>query len=520
MIDQEVVGGAVRGLVTLSLNFIEWDQEVCQTVDRRTTACSQESTRMTREHPPSRAIRDVVPAPSLANFWHDRADTGDLGSDRVADLVWLRGTLLLRVVAGAIFFRCHVTPSQGLNDGFSMTSRREDHTTCSPFSPSGPHAFRRVSSPTLLSRYRGDMARPPRWQSTLDASMSEACLAVRLYNDPAEARSFQGYVVHMHLAWLYLLQAAFVRDGIDFRYWDQKRKKRLVRIDGDPKRWELERSVQERWTDPNDPVPANLRLFIRLRNRLEHRHANADAALTLALAGHSHALLVNYEQEVTAQFGQNNTLASRLRLPLFVGSFSAQGERALRDLRDSLPADLQAFIAEFESGLDDAVTNDARFEFRLRATLELSAKDPGAVAFQFTRYEDLSEDERRAVESLGRKGRVVVRSRIQPVSGTGRLMARSAAAAVQERIPFEFKQHHFTAAWQRLKARPVNSAPNPYLTNPDWCEYDEPTGTYRYTLGFVKHVARRCGTPEGFRAVTGFRAVELDPQSSGDSDAK
>jgi hypothetical protein len=26
-------------------------------------------------------------------------------------------------------------------------------------------------------------------------------LAVRLYNDPAEVRSFEGFVVHMHLAW-------------------------------------------------------------------------------------------------------------------------------------------------------------------------------------------------------------------------------------------------------------------------------------------------------------------------------
>jgi hypothetical protein len=29
----------------------------------------------------------------------------------------------------------------------------------------------------------------------LDASTDEACLAVRLYNDPAEPRSFEGFVV-------------------------------------------------------------------------------------------------------------------------------------------------------------------------------------------------------------------------------------------------------------------------------------------------------------------------------------
>jgi hypothetical protein len=83
--------------------------------------------------------------------------------------------------------------------------------------------------------YDHEMARPPRWQSTLDASVEEACLAVRLYNDPAEPRSFEGFVVHMHLAWLYLLHAEFIRDHVDHRYWDPNRKKRLLKIDGEPK---------------------------------------------------------------------------------------------------------------------------------------------------------------------------------------------------------------------------------------------------------------------------------------------
>jgi hypothetical protein len=121
--------------------------------------------------------------------------------------------------------------------------------------------------------YRRVVARPPRWQATLDAATGEACLAVRLYNDAAETRAFEGLVIHMHLAWLYLLHAEFVRDGIDFRYWDSRYKRRLVRVDGEAKRWELQRSTEERWPDERDPVRANLSLFIRLRNRLEHRHA-------------------------------------------------------------------------------------------------------------------------------------------------------------------------------------------------------------------------------------------------------
>src|SRR3954471_7740425 len=98
----------------------------------------------------------------------------------------------------------------------------------------------------------------------VDASRDEAQLAVRLYNDPAETRSFEGFVVHMHLAWLYLLQAELTRDGVDFRYRRQDNPRLLERVDGEPKRWELARCVEHRWSEEKDPVRANLRFFVRL----------------------------------------------------------------------------------------------------------------------------------------------------------------------------------------------------------------------------------------------------------------
>lgn len=328
-------------------------------------------------------------------------------------------------------------------------------------------------------------------------------MAVRLYNDPAEMRSFEGFVVHMHLAWLYLLHAQFIRDGIDYRYWDPRRKNRLLKVDGEAKRWELERCVRERWTEDSNVVRANISLFIRLRNRLEHRHAHADVALMVTLAGHAHALLLNYEQELTTQFGGEQSLALRLRIPLFVGTFSAQGEQALRKLRKTLPADLQGFLTDYESGLDQSVISDARYEFRLRATVELAPKDPDAVAIQFTQYADMTDAEKDAVEQMGRKGQVIVRDRHQPVSGLGKLLPSRAAKEVEAAIPYVFNLAHFAAAWRVGRIRPPQGDPNPHRTNPDFCEYDEPTRTYRYTRAYVQHLVRKCSTEAGFVATTG-----------------
>jgi hypothetical protein len=347
------------------------------------------------------------------------------------------------------------------------------------------------------------MARPPRWQTTLDASRDEACLAVRLYNDPAGDRHFEAFVIHMHLAWLYLLHAEFIRDGVDYRYWDPKRKHRLLKVDGEAKTWDLDRCCQERWGDTSDPVRANLKLFIRMRNKLEHRHSRADMPYAIALAGHAHALLLNYEDELTTQFGQAESLATDLRIPLFIGTFTPQGEQALRHLRKTLPPQVQGFLTEYEAELDPGITGDHRYEFRLRAAIELAPKAKDALSIQFTRYEDMTEDERQVISDMGRRGQVIEKTRKQPVSGLGRLMPGVATKKIQEGVPFKFNQYHFTQAYKKLKVRPPNGAKNPERTNPDWCEYDEPTKSYRYTGAYVQHLIKRCQTEEGFRELTG-----------------
>lgn len=263
------------------------------------------------------------------------------------------------------------------------------------------------------------MAPRPRFLHMVDASRDEAQLAVRLYNDPGEVRSFEGFVVHMHLAWLYLLHAELSRDAVDFRYWRTKgRARRLERIDGEPKRWDL-------------------------------ATAREQQALAAAVGGQSQALLLNYEEEVTGQFGLGASLATRLRFPVFIGSFTDEGERALRRLRSQLPAQLRTFIAEYDAGSDDSVARDPRYDFRLRVFQELAPKDPDALAVQFTCFDDLTEEQREAVEAIGRKGYVVVREHKRPVVGHGLLKPTQAAQAVQNRIPFCFTTAQFTKAWKK-----------------------------------------------------------------------
>ena len=81
------------------------------------------------------------------------------------------------------------------------------------------------------------MGRRTRVWHMVQASKAEALLAVEFYNTTGERRSLEAFVIHMHLAWLYLLHAEFLRDDIDYRYWE-------TRPDGQHRRLAASRSSQ------------------------------------------------------------------------------------------------------------------------------------------------------------------------------------------------------------------------------------------------------------------------------------
>lgn len=353
------------------------------------------------------------------------------------------------------------------------------------------------------------MAPPPKWTATLKVAQNEAALAVRLYNDAAEARGFEGFVVHMHLAWLYLVHARFMRDGVDFRYQDRNNPRRFVKVDGEYKRWELARCVQERWPDPADPVRNNLDFFIRLRNRVEHRHKKRDTELALAVSGHAQALLLNFEEEMVATFGEKYSLARTLRFPVFIGTFTEDGEKTLRRLRDKLPADLKRFIAEFHSGLTDDTQTDPRFELRLRVVLERVVRDPEALSMQFTRWDDMTDAEKELVEKMGRRGQTVIREQKRSVVGHGLLRVGQVVPRVAAEIPFTFNNYHFLRAWQIKGIRPLKGKddPHPERTNETYCVYDELSQSYGYTEAWVKWLIKNCKTAASFEKTTGRTAV-------------
>ncbi len=355
------------------------------------------------------------------------------------------------------------------------------------------------------------MARPRKHWPMVRTSRDEAAPAVRLYSDPAEVRSFESFIIHMHLAWLYLLHAELTRDGVDYRHWRKDKPHLLEKVDGEPKRWDLARSVKKRWPDDKGSVRANILFFIRLRNRIEHRYAREQQAVAAAVSGHAQALLLNYEAEVTSQFGMASSMATRLRFPLFVGSFTTEGEQALRKLRKSLPAAVRTFLAEYDAGLDTSVTDDPRIRAQAPGPAGAGSQGPGRTgdptyeirrphgggARGSRRYRQEGHD------AIGKKGMVVVKERQRDVVGHGLRKPAQVVKAVQEQVPYKFTMGHFIKAWKLLAVRPPDGHPHPERTDERYCIYFELGRSYGYKDAYARKLVRECSTEAGFRKLLG-----------------
>jgi len=186
-----------------------------------------------------------------------------------------------------------------------------------------------------------------------------------------------------------------------------------------------------------------------------------------------------------------------------VGSFTTEGTEALIRLRSRLPSDLRRFIAEFHDGLSDDLASDARFEVRMRVVLEQVQRGADALAIQFTRWDDMTDEQRELAAELGKVGRVIVREQKRAIAGQGLLKPREAELQVAAEVPYVFNSNHFLRARRFKGIRPPVGDAHPERTDERYCVYDEFSGGYGYTTAWVKWLTGNCSTESGFREATG-----------------
>ena len=92
------------------------------------------------------------------------------------------------------------------------------------------------------------------------------------------------------------------------------------------------------------------------------------------------------------QFGEDFSLADQLRFPVFLQSLTAADD--LRAIVANLPKRTRDLVSRYESGLDQAVLDDLRYDYRIRLVPIVGSKTDADLAASFVKLEDLTEQSR------------------------------------------------------------------------------------------------------------------------------
>ena len=185
-----------------------------------------------------------------------------------------------------------------------------------------------------------------------------------------------------------------------------------------------------------------------------------------------------------------------LKLPVFVGGFTDKGKDSLLKLTKKLRADLRKFLMKYNRTIDDEVISDPRYALRLKVFLE-GGNRSSDLSLKFYKADDLTEEQRKALDAVGSQGVVITKHKQIPVANLGNMKAKEVVDLVQAEIHFVFNMNHFTQAYKVGEFRPPKNSSNPADTRSDFVVYDSAHKDYTYTPAYVRHLVKQCKSADG-----------------------
>jgi hypothetical protein len=306
----------------------------------------------------------------------------------------------------------------------------------------------------------------------LQKSQEAATTAVEVYNKPSTQFRTGTYCCLMIIAWTSLFHTIFAKRK---RSYFHKEGRRFRRIDGDKVAWELSNCVREYWgPDTGDAVRKNLELFIKLRNKIEHRSMRA---IDSTLLPEAQSLLLNFKEMLLTEFGIAFLEDFGLYVPISVLTAPVRIPRT----RDE--ASVLAFIEAYRASLDASVWEDTKYAFRAFLVPKIgNHQNSSDVSIEFVNSRELSEDQLRNMRGLT----ALIRDRHAEMR-PDMLKPGGVVKAVKRRHR-TFNMATFVRAWKHFGVRPAANAPNKADTDRRYCQYDPVDGDYRYDPAFARKI--------------------------------
>ncbi|KPL57817.1 DUF3644 domain-containing protein [Rossellomorea vietnamensis] len=322
-------------------------------------------------------------------------------------------------------------------------------------------------------------------KTILESSIDSALLAVEVYNKPRTTFRVENYITLMIMAWTRLFHAHFNNTIGDKYYY--KKKNRYERVDGERKAWELSTCISK-YGELTEAEERNLRFFIKLRNKIEHRHIEKETLDTL-IFGECQALLYNFEKTLVKLFGEEYGINENLAFSLqFSRIMTKEQRQAQKNLLSNEVQNLVDYITKYRSELSEEVYNSQEFSVKLIAIPKVASASRNDLSIEFLRWDTLSPEEQEEVQRLT----AIVKDKVVRVEGvnTGRHRPSIIVEKVIESGVTDFTINNHTIMWKLFNVRPPIDAEDPFDTNTKYCYYDQAHNDYLYTDAWVDFIVQ------------------------------
>jgi hypothetical protein len=333
-------------------------------------------------------------------------------------------------------------------------------------------------------------------KENVDKCQMAALAAVEVYNRPGRRFRTAQYLVMIVIAWTALFHALFYKAKI--KPWYKKPNGRFVRIDGDPKHWDLHECLRQHYGPENPPERRNLDFLLGLRNKIEHRHL---PELDPSLYGECQAALLNLEEMITNQFGPKYALVDHLAISLQIShALPPEKKRASRKMVTAAVKSVTEYVEKFRGRLPSTTLNSMKYSFNVFLVPRVVNRESAAdAAVSFVHVDEASEEE---LKRLGRLN-VLIKERKIPIANLDLYKPGQVVARINTACCHKVSMNTHSDCWRHFRVRPSAGSPNPERCRPEYCVYDDAHGDYLYTEAWVQKCIDALNDRDEFFKITG-----------------
>ena len=247
------------------------------------------------------------------------------------------------------------------------------------------------------------------------------------------------------MAWTALFHALFYRKGK--RPWYRKPGSagtgvRYVKIDGDPKHWELSECLKQHYGEKNPPERQNLEFLIGLRNKIEHRHLPELDPGPLRRVSGRNVPRRPVGSGVREQMGAARA-ASCIATVLCL--IPEEKSKATKALASDAAKSVKEYVETFRGGLPGPTFNSLKYSFTVYLVPKVAGSNSMAdAAVEFVKLDQATPDE---LERL-QKPNVLIREKHIQIANLRLYKPSDVVAELENLLPWQINSHVHVRAWK------------------------------------------------------------------------